>query len=124
MSNIERAKAFIGAWERIDLDAIEAACAPDIFYHNIPMQPVHGRAGLRAFAGPFLAGCDKVVFDILHIAETGAGAVLTERIDTFHLKTGKVASIRVMGTFEFDGQGLICQWRDYFDLAEFRNQLS
>ncbi|MEL7452390.1 MAG: limonene-1,2-epoxide hydrolase family protein [Pseudomonadota bacterium] len=124
MSNVDRATAFFQAWERCDLDAILAATHPDIFYHNIPMDPIQGHDGLRAFAEPFLLGAEKCDWTIHNIAETPTGAVLSERTDAFHMKTGKIISVRVMGVMEFDSSGKISAWRDYFDLTEFQSQMS
>ena len=121
--NIERTVAFIKAWEARDIDAVTDAVAEDLFYHNIPMAPITGKDALKAFAAPFLAGADKVEWEVLHIAETADGAVLTERLDHFHMQDGKTISIRVMGTFEFNADGKLAKWRDYFDLAEFQSQM-
>lgn len=123
MSNITHARAFIAAWERCDVEGILSACAEDIFYHNIPMPPMNGREAVRGFIAPFLGNCERVVFEVSHIAETATGAVMTERVDRFFFKGGKSLSIRVMGTFEFDGAGKLARWRDYFDLAEFTSQM-
>lgn len=123
MNNTERALAFIRAWDARDIDAILAAVSDDIFYHNIPMEPMTGKAALQHFAGPFLAGAERVEWEVHHIAETSEGAVLTERTDGFYMKGGKTISVRVMGTFEFDETGRISKWRDYFDLAEFQSQM-
>ena len=49
--------------------------------------------------------------------------VLTERIDRFTIN-GKQIALPVMGTFEIDAQGKISAWRDYFDLAQFTEQMS
>ena len=123
MSNIARTQAFIAAWEARDVDAIVDAAAEDIFYHNIPMDPVTGKEMLRTFAAPFLAMTEEVKWDTLFIAESENGAVLTERVDHFHFPGGNTLSIRVMGTFEWNAEGKLAKWRDYFDLAEFQSQM-
>lgn len=123
MSNIQRTKDFIAAWERCDVEAIVEAAAEDIVYHNIPMEPVVGRAALRAALEPFLGMCERAVWETPFIAETEGGAVLTERVDQFFFPGGQTMSIRVMGTFEFDEDGKLARWRDYFDLAEFQSQM-
>ena len=46
---------------------------------------------------------------------------LTERTDRF-LMGGRWLEIPVMGVFVFDADGLIAQWRDYFDVAAFQAQ--
>lgn len=121
MSNIAKARRFISHWEERDLDSIVGQVAEYIFYHNIPMEPVRGRNALKEFIAPLLAGAEKIEWQIHQIAETSGGAVLTERTDTFFMKTGDNICVRVMGVFEFNTVGEISQWRDYFDLAEFRS---
>jgi len=111
---------FLEAWNRQDLDGIASRLAPDVFYHNIPMEPVLGRDAVVAGLAPFVQGCTAVDWQVLHIADTGSGAVLTERVDNFVMGEKRM-SVRVMGTFELR-DGLITHWRDYFDLAEFQKQ--
>lgn len=121
MSDIDHVKNFIAAWNARDLDAIGRALHPDINYHNIPMAAIQGRGQVIAAIEPLVKVCTEVNWRIHHIAATGYGVVLTERIDDF-VKNGKRISVRVMGTFELR-DGLIFAWRDYFDLAEFQSQL-
>ncbi|WP_430427587.1 limonene-1,2-epoxide hydrolase family protein [Parasphingorhabdus sp.] len=112
---------FIEAWNRLDYDAIYGAMADDIFYHNIPMEPCDGIAAVK---GLF----DSGAFDfeaaewIVHAIATNGNVVLTERTDKFQM-AGQWIAIRVMGTFEIE-DGKIKKWRDYFDLAEFENQIA
>lgn len=111
---------FIAAWNRMDWDAIADALAEDVFYHNVPMEPIRGRAAAKAF----LTGMQPVGVDwqVIAIAENG-NIVLTERVDNFDLPGGKHLSIPVMGTFEIE-HGKIKAWRDYFDLATFTRQMA
>ena len=122
MTNTERVKAFIAAWEARDLDRIMAALAPDAVYHNIPMPVLKGHAAIREALAPFLAGSSRVEWTVHAIAENAAGAVLTERTDVFVMGPKKI-SMPVMGIFEFK-DGLISAWRDYFDLADFQKQMA
>jgi excinuclease UvrABC ATPase subunit len=39
-------------------------------------------------------------------------------------KDGRRAVIRVMGIFEVGADGLISQWRDYFDMGEFQREFA
>jgi limonene-1,2-epoxide hydrolase len=122
MTNIERVRAFIAAWEARDVETIVSAMTADALYHNIPMAPLRGHDAIRTFVAPFLAQTTDVRWDVLHIAENAAGAVLTERVDHFFFGP-KTISIPVMGTFEFEGDK-ISAWRDYFDLADFQKQMA
>jgi len=112
---------FIDAWNRLDYDAIYAAMTDDIYYHNIPMEPCDGIDAVHAFFDNPAFGFDGAQWDVHHIAATGE-AVLTERTDKFRIGDKWIA-IRVMGTFEMH-DGKIAKWRDYFDLAEFQNQMA
>ena len=119
MSGIKLIEDFIAAWNRLDMAAVEGAMAPDVFYHNIPMEPVTGLEGFRAFIAQMPA--DSAHWELHAIAENGR-FVLTERTDNFVLRGGKKISIRVMGTFEIEN-GKIKAWRDYFDLGQLSSQL-
>ncbi len=48
--------------------------------------------------------------------------MLTERIDRFEIN-GQWMSILVMGVMEFK-DGLICNWRDYFDMKAYEEEMS
>ncbi len=82
MNNTEIVETFIDGWNRMDWDAIDDLMAPDIFYHNIPMEPFEGRAAASAF----IRGMDPVSvhWELLSIAEND-NKVLTERVDNFEL---------------------------------------
>ena len=122
MSNIERVRQFIGMWEAKDIEGILAAFSDTPFYHNIPLDPLTSKESIRRFIEPFLQPVTAVKWDVLFIAEDAAGAVLTERVDTFLFGEKKIA-LPVMGTFEFV-DGKIKNWRDYFDLREFERQMA
>ena len=98
-----------------------AAMADDIFYHNIPMEPCEGLDAVKAFFDGSGMGSDGAEWITHHIAADG-DVVLTERTDKFRIN-GQWIAIRVMGTFELR-DGKIAKWRDYFDLAEFQNQMA
>ena len=120
MSNTQIVMDFIQAWNDMDWDAVEGAFAEDVFYHNIPMEPIEGRVAAGAFARSM--NPQSVNWEVLNIAENGA-TVLTERVDNFVLADGKTLSIQVMGTMIIE-QGKIKVWRDYFDLASFTAQVA
>ena len=119
-SGIAIVQDFIAAWNQFDMSRVESFLSPDVFYHNIPMEPLVGIPAFRAFMAEFPAASAN--WEVHAIAENGA-FVLTERTDGFVLKNGSAISVRVMGTFEI-ADGKIKAWRDYFDLAEFTSQLT
>jgi limonene-1,2-epoxide hydrolase len=122
VSNADRVREFIGAWEARDVDGILARMTPDAAYLNVGLSEAVGHEAIRATITPFLTAATAVRWAITHIAETADGVVLTERIDVFEMGE-KSLSVPVMGAFEFDGE-LIKAWRDYFDLPGFQAQMS
>lgn len=115
-ANIDTVRAFIGLWNARDLEAILAAMAPDCVYHNMPWDPLVGHDAIRQGLAMFIGDASEIDWRVYHIAETSAGAVLTERLDRFHIK-GQWLEAEVMGIFELK-DGLITHWRDYFDSAK------
>jgi limonene-1,2-epoxide hydrolase len=94
----------------------------DAVYHNIPVEPVTGRAAIQATLAQFVDISSHAEFELLALAVSG-NKVLTERIDRFTIN-GKPIEIAVMGTFEVGADGKITAWRDYFDMQQFMKQVS
>lgn len=111
--------SFIAAWNANDLERILAHLHADVIYHNMPVEPLHGLAAVRAYLLS-KGGFDRIHWKLLAIAANG-NQVLTERVDDFTLK-GVDVSLPLMGIFEIEGE-LIRAWRDYFDLDTYRRQL-
>lgn len=116
-------EAFIAHWNSGDWHAMYALCAEELVWHNIPMEPVAGKAAFKDAVDGFMgnvAGCDWQI----HAIAANGNTVLTERTDGFTFKDGRRAAIRVMGTFEVGENGLITAWRDYFDMLEFQREFA
>ncbi|MBU6407453.1 MAG: nuclear transport factor 2 family protein [Alphaproteobacteria bacterium] len=123
MSKIDQARAFIAANERKDWQALRAAMADGIVYHNIPMPRITGADEAVAMLKQFMGAAEKIEWEIIAIAEDAEGRVLNERIDRFFLPGGKVIALPVCGVFEF-AHDKVTAWRDYFDLADFQRQMA
>ena len=121
-NHIAKVQDFVAAWNAKNKNAILSAFAQEAVYHNIPMAPAVGLAQITETIERLIADMSDVQWDILAIAETADGKVLTERVDAFVMH-GKKISLPVMGIFEFHN-GLIARWADYFDLDSYRQQLS
>ena len=120
---VQLVQRFCDAWasQPFDVAALGAFFADDAVYHNIPMDPIVGRANIEAAIAGFTGGVDAMEFRMVNIAGAG-NVVMTERIDAFtypHVK----AELPVMGVFEVAG-GQIVAWRDYFDLQQFVSQMT
>jgi limonene-1,2-epoxide hydrolase len=119
LSPADVVRSFIAAWNANDLERVVAHLHPDVFYHNVPVEPIRGRDAVRAYLFG-KGGFEWVDWKLLALAESG-NKVLTERIDDFGIG-GRDISLPLMGIFEIEG-GLIRAWRDYFDMAMYRRQL-
>jgi limonene-1,2-epoxide hydrolase len=105
---------FLGALERMDIDAALALLAEDVVYQNVSLPEASGRdavakqlALLSRYATGFRAISHRIVGD--------GQTVLTERTDIIEIRRFR-AAFWVCGRFEvWDGK--ITEWRDYFDWA-------
>ena len=122
MSNAALVEDFIRQWEAKSIDGILQRMTPDVRYANVGMSEAIGHDAVREGLAPFLGMSSRIEWTVHHIAETADGVVLTERTDVFEIGD-KTISVPVMGVFELKG-GLICGWRDYFDLPGFQAQMA
>ncbi|MBE7425993.1 MAG: nuclear transport factor 2 family protein [Ideonella sp.] len=109
-------RRFIADWSSLDADKLVEYFTDDGVYHNMPSQPVAGRAKLRRFIGAFLAGWERTDWQILNLVGRG-DIVIAERLDRT-VVAGKPVDLPCCGVFELRG-GKIAVWRDYFDLATY-----
>ena len=116
--NEQIVRRFCDAFSRRDIDELLEFFSDDAVYHNIPLEPAHGKDAIRTTLEAFVPGSPEIEFEMLHIASAGA-VVFTERVDRMTFAGNKVA-LPVAGVFELDG-GRIKAWRDYFDLQQFMN---
>jgi len=110
---------FCTAFARRDIDELLGFFTEDAVYHNIPVEPVRGHAGIRSTFEMFVAPAEKVEFEILHTASAG-NVVINERVDRFVI-AGKQIALPVAGVFEIRN-GKIAAWRDYFDMQTYMKQ--
>jgi limonene-1,2-epoxide hydrolase len=117
----ESVTALIKANEARDIEALVAVLTDDIVYENVPMGVMNGHDEVRAMLTPFLAGAERVAWEVLEQVESG-DTVMNERVDRFWLAGGHAIELRVAGVFKVR-DGKVAVWRDYFDLAEFNTQM-
>lgn len=123
MTPTEVVQTFIEHLNQNRIDDAAELLAEDVFYHNIPMEPLTGRAAWRAFNDEFGVGARlRANWEILAIAQSD-DVVLTERIDEFYNAQGSRVAIPVMGSFRVR-DGLIAEWRDYFDMGDLMTEFS
>lgn len=111
---------FLGSWQGRNLDTICGAFAEHAVYHNVPVKPIEGMAGIRAIFQAFLDAFTYAELKIITLAAE-PGLVLAERIDYFTMNDGRKIVLPVTGVFVVKG-GKITRFSDYFDLADFERQ--
>jgi limonene-1,2-epoxide hydrolase len=124
-SPIEVVRKFCAAWsDNKDVAELVAFFNDDAVYHNIPLEPVTGKANIAntiaSFIRPGPPGIGSIDFRLINIAADGP-VVMTERVDVFRLPH-KSFELPVMGTFEVT-DGRINAWRDYFDINQFTSRM-
>ena len=115
-------RELIAAFNANDVDRVLAFFAADAVYHNVPVEPVSGTAAIRAVLAGFMGMASEIDWVVRHVAEGPDGVVLTERVDRFKVN-GRWIELPVMGAFAVR-EGRIAEWRDYFDMKQFQDQLS
>lgn len=112
-------REFCSAWDSLDLDKILSLMTDDAVYHNMPLAPLKGHKQIADFVGGFFQISESCKFDILTLV-ADEHHVVTERVDTFGMKDGSsIDELPVLGIFEFDGNGKINSWREYWDLQDW-----
>jgi limonene-1,2-epoxide hydrolase len=105
---------FFDTWRRMNVDEMIGYFTDDAVYHNIPIEPLEGKAQIRKGLHQFAGMLKAVEIKIVHSAAAG-NLVINERIDTMVTADGKRTDLPVAGVFELRN-GKICAWRDYFDM--------
>ena len=111
-------REFCAAWPERDVEKLLGWFTDDALYHNMPLEPVTGKNGIREVLNLFIPAED-VEAEITLLATRG-NIVFTERIDRMTLG-GKRVILPCAGVFEIR-DGKIAAWRDYFDLATWQRQ--
>lgn len=116
----KRVRHFLGAWTGRDIETLCACFADDAVYHNVPVAPIKGIAGIRQIFVAFLDAFEMANLEIITLAAE-PGLVIAERIDHFLMRNGTRITLPVTGVFELRN-GRITRFSDYFDLADFERQ--
>ena len=103
---------FCNALSSGNMDTVVSYLSEDVFYHNIPWEPVTGHAGVREVLDPFIGANLLQKMEIPHTASSG-DIVTNERMETW-VKGDVQVLLPVLGVFTITG-GKISKWCDYFD---------
>ena len=109
-------REFIAAWSRLDAAELAGYFGEDGCYHNIPFEPVRGRAKVERFIAGFIKDWTATEWQIISLT-CQDDRVAVERMDCTRLGD-KGVDLPCFGLFEMS-EGKIKVWRDYFDLATY-----
>ena len=119
--NAQIIRNFIAAWSRLDVDELVEYFSEDGIYHNMPTEPVAGKARLKQFIGGFISDWSSTEWEIVNLLDDGE-LVMVERVDRTRIGD-KLVELPCFGIFEM-ADGKIRIWRDYFDMGTYINALS
>ena len=114
---IDVATQMIAAWKAMDWEAAAALFADDGVLHSMMVDPIEGRDAIHKRISGLGELATEIVLDVSNMGVVN-GILYMERVDRF-VYNGKAGAVPVTGVFEFDNDGLIKVWREYYD----RNQL-
>jgi len=119
-SHADTVRAYYAAWIADDMDGVMSLCTDDVVAVNVPIGPIHGRVAVREFFTKFARGMGQKRYDIQRMV-AGDDCCLVEGVENY-VRGGHQVSLPYMSTFLFR-DGLIREWRDYFDLQTVLRQL-
>ena len=114
-------RAFFDAWIARDPDRLTAFFAPDGEWREANRATAKGHAEIRPVFELQTGFASDFSFELKQLAVTGNTA-FTERVDRFVIN-GTAMEVPVAGVFEFDPDGRIASWRDYYDWSDLERQL-
>lgn len=115
-ANTELVTAMCNAMIERDIDAVTAHLTEDVFYHNLPFEPILGRSGVEKFLRPFINSAHGGLLRIeYHHTLCDGDIVMNARDETWTHK-GTTVVLPVAGVFKIEN-GLISRWCDYWDTA-------
>lgn len=113
MSSLDTVNAFLRAAAARDWDTALPLLTDDVVYQNMMLPAVTGQEAVRETAEGLLALCTGSEW-VVHREVADGDLVMNERTDRFEMG-GTRTDLPVAGVFVLR-DGLIAEWRDYFDL--------
>jgi limonene-1,2-epoxide hydrolase len=120
--NRETSKVLWQALYDRDWDRVGQLFAEDGLYQDVPT-PDMGAVGPEAIARRLRIGHEPVEKHEHHIERIVAegNCVITEHREDWYFHTGEVVKLPFTSIHEYNGNGQITLWRDYWDLSTLMN---
>jgi limonene-1,2-epoxide hydrolase len=123
----EKVRRYLGHFHEnpIKFESLSAMLAEDATYqaHMPFVEPLHGRQAIRDELERQLKLYGDCDFQIINCASNDRQVFVERRDYVSDFATGVRVLTLVNAIFEFDEDGLICSWREYWDLASVQKQL-
>lgn len=115
-------RAHLAAWQARDVETALSYIDDDIvWYPNRSMEPIRGKAAMRAFLVKWGQGMTDIRYEQSNMLESG-NLLFVEGRESY-VKRGKRVSVPYAGVVLWrDGRAV--EWRDYFDLKQLEAQLA
>jgi limonene-1,2-epoxide hydrolase len=114
-------RAFFDAWVERDPDRLTSFFAADGTWIEANRDAAKGPDEIRAVFELQTGFGSDFSFEFKRLEVVG-DSVFTERVDRFVINDMAMA-VPVAGIFDFDGEGRITSWRDYYDWSLLEAQL-
>lgn len=122
--HIATLRRVIESWHRADIDGVLACLHPDVVWNNSGgiRAPIRGRDTMRKALEAMKGRITNNRWRLFDVAQVG-DKVWMEGVDEFDTADGIRVAIPYCGILEYT-DGLIHQWREYFDGRLQENQLA
>jgi len=114
-------RTFFDTWVQRDPERLTSFFATDATWTEANRAAATGHDEIRAVFELQTGFASDFSFEFHHLAAVGDMA-FTERVDRFVINDVRM-EVPVAGIFEFDEDGRIARWRDYYDWGMLDRQL-
>lgn len=118
-SNSETVRRFCHSLVSGDMALAVRHLSNDIYYQNMPWEPMRGARTVQEFLQPFVDGTHSTLTSLeIHHQVAEGDTVMNARTEVWERRNLRVV-LPVAGVFVLR-EGLIVRWCDYWDLATFK----
>lgn len=92
----ERVTEFCKLWSSPNPEELAGYFTEDAVYHNIPMDPVQGRAAIAQFIAGFVAAFDGIDFNVHVMHRKDGGEIPLSVMGVFEIRDDRIAVARLL----------------------------
>lgn len=110
-------------WHTHDLEGLMARISDNAVYTpDLISSPIRGREAIRKEWAGYIARMPTYATEVINILSSD-DLVFLERKESFRFPEDRPMAINIIyfvGIFEFDKEGLVCAFRDYYDTSVYK----